>query len=62
MGFILFEEEDLKQVAREVLGQFGDSNLQSEAARKEISRRIHEEILERSDEIDGQSFMSGYEN
>jgi len=59
---LLFEEKDLLEIVRNTLKQFNDANLESEAAREAIARKIKEGVKEASGEIDNQQFLSGHQN
>ncbi len=59
---ILFEEKDLEEIVRNTLEKFDNSNLESEAAREAITRKILEGIEHNSTKIDDQQFLSGQRN
>ncbi len=59
---LLFEEKDLLEIVRNTLKQFNDTNLESEAAREVIARKIKEGVKDTSGEIDNQQFFSGHQN
>lgn len=59
---LLFEEKDLLEIVRNTLEQFNDANLESEAAREAIARKIKEGVKKASGEIDNQQFLSGHQN
>ena len=58
----MFEKKDLLDIARDTLEHFDDANLDSEAAREAISRKMLEGIEERSKSIEGENYFSSHEN
>jgi hypothetical protein len=62
MEMILFEEKDLLDITRDSLENFGDANLESEAAREAIARKILEGVRKESKRIDGHEYMSKHQN
>ena len=62
MQMILFEEKDLLDISRDALEKFGDSNLESEAAREAIARKILEGVRNQSKTVEGEEYFSKHEN
>jgi len=62
MEMILFEEKDLLDITRDALEQFGDANLESEAAREAVAQKIREGVREESETISGENYFSSHEN
>ncbi len=62
MQMILFEEKDLLDITRDALERFGDANLESEAAREAIARKIIEGVRDNSKQVEGEEYFSKHEN
>lgn len=64
MSMILFEEKDLEEIVQDTLSKFNRANLDSDSAKKAISRRILEGVKNQSEslEVDDQQFLSAFKN
>lgn len=62
MQMILFEEKDLLEIIRNTLEKFDSTDLQSDAGREAVARKVLEGVRAESERIEGKEFISSHEN